>query len=78
MRANTYLEPRDFLDEAIVKHRKDGGIVYSYFKLIKAYMKQGMSEEDAVGWVEYNTIRSLPYLPRPKPSIKYDYLHQAE
>lgn len=32
---------------------------------------EGFSYEDAVGWIEYNTIRSLPYSREPRPIIMY-------
>lgn len=66
---SVYLEPRLYLDKAIARRRKDGGVVYSYPKLVKAFMAQGMDEEEAVEWIEYNTIRALPYMPDPKPSV---------
>jgi hypothetical protein len=35
---------------------------YDEGRAIKALMRQGMSEEDAIEHFEYNTIRSLPYM----------------
>ena len=32
---------------------------------------EGFSYEDAVEWIEYNTIRSLPYSQEPRPIIMY-------
>lgn len=31
-----------------------------------------MTEEEAMEWVGYNTIRSLPYMGEMKPIIMYD------
>lgn len=30
---------------------------------------EGFSCEDAVAWIEYNTIRSLPYSREPRPIV---------
>jgi hypothetical protein len=66
-----YLEPREFLDQAILRRRKDGGVVYSYAELVKAMMlAHDCDEEGAIEWIEYNTMRSLPYMPDPKPTVK--------
>ena len=35
--------------------------VYDEALAIKAFMRQGMSSEEAMEWYEYNTLRSLPY-----------------
>lgn len=38
-------------------------VVYDYHKMIKWLVEnEEFSEEEAVDWVEYNTIRSLPYI----------------
>lgn len=60
------------LDEAIV-NVKDGRAVYTYDKLVEAHFKMFRASEPerneddlwlgAAEWVDYNTIRSLPYLP---------------
>lgn len=37
--------------------------VYSYEKMVEDLVKcEGYSEQDAIDWIEYNTIRSLPYM----------------
>lgn len=58
-------------------------VIYSYDKLADAlrelYIKDGSAEDEfdaeymAVDWLEYNTIRSLPYMPEEfRPIIQYD------
>ena len=55
------LEPKE-LDEAIIGISHDGRAIYDYDLLVKAFMKSdNMSEEEAIEWIDYNTIRSLPY-----------------
>lgn len=59
------LEPRAFLDDAVVRYRKTAQgyhLVYGYDELVHAFMRQGMDEEEAVEWISYNTERSLSYM----------------
>ncbi len=55
------LEGDEFADGA-VGLTDDNRLVYSYERLIESLAKVYGSEEDAVEWLEYNTIRSLPYM----------------
>ena len=71
------LDP-ECLDTAIVG-ATDNQLIYSYDKLVEAYMDEfredGMTEEEveeqAIEWISYNTIRSLPYMGENKPIIMY-------
>ena len=66
------LEP-DYLDEAIIGTSHDGCVVYSFEKLVQAFMEQdGMTYEEAVEQIEYNTIRAIPYMGDFPPVIVYD------
>lgn len=39
-------------------------VVYDYNKMVECLMNEdGMPEEEAVEYIEYNTIRTLPYIP---------------
>ena len=53
-----YLEPRTLLDAAIIGKEGDR-LVYSYAKLIDAYMGNGMTYIDAVEWIEFNIIGTI-------------------
>lgn len=55
------LEGDEFADGA-VGLTDDNRLVYSYERLVESLAKVYGSEEDAVEWLEYNTIRSLPYM----------------
>lgn len=69
--------PYDF---GIVGYVEDGNgnarIVYSYDMICESLVKEdGIPYDDAVDWVEYNTIRSLPYIEeKVRPYIIYDDL----
>ena len=59
------LEPREYHDRAIVGlvETKHGlAVAYSKGKFIKTLVDQGMSEEEAWEWFDYNTMRALPYM----------------
>lgn len=61
-------------DNSIIGLTTDGAVVYSYEKMIEEYMEDNeCSEEDALDWVEYNTIRSLSYCSlQPRPVIMHE------
>jgi hypothetical protein len=40
---------------------------YDWDLAIRAFMKQGMTEEEAIEFYEYNTVRSLPYMGENAP-----------
>lgn len=49
-------------DSSIIGHSTDGATVYSYDKMVQEYIQDNQcSEEDAMEWIDFNTIRSLPY-----------------
>lgn len=51
-------------DDALLGVDTENRAVYDYNKMVEGLMViDGMSEEDAVEWIDYNTIRSLPYVP---------------
>lgn len=62
----------DGYDEAYVGMSHEGQAVYDYEKMIDVLRERdGMTDEEAIEWIEYNTVRSLCYLPRPTPIILY-------
>ena len=57
-------------DEAIVGVT-DERVVYQYDKMVECLVKnEGMSEEEAVDFISYNTIRTLPYIEN-SPIVMY-------
>lgn len=58
-------------DEAIIGIDSNERVVYDFDKMAECLMKEdGMSYEDAIEFIEYNTIRSLPYMPN-SPIVMY-------
>ena len=70
------LEPAETYDPAIIGVTATGVFVYSWSKLVEqvtATMKDSKEPElDAIEWLEYNTLRSLPYMGDGAPVIMYD------
>ena len=57
------LENPDY-DSAIVGYDViTGKVIYSYDLMIEHLMTvDGMSEEEAIEFIEYNTVRAIPYM----------------
>lgn len=53
----------DFISAIIGMDENSGRIVYDYDLMIEYLMNgdNGMEYEDAIQWIDYNTLRSLPY-----------------
>ena len=61
----------DYAD-AFIGMSDDGRAVYSYDKMVEWLMlKEDWSFEEAVEWIDYNTMRALPYYP-DGPIVVYD------
>lgn len=59
-------------DNSIVGVTTDNRVVYDYNKMVEELMEDGeWSCEDAMEWIDYNTIRSLPYAGEYAPIIMY-------
>lgn len=57
-------------DSAILGVTEDGRVVYDYYKMIQDLMDQdGMTRDEAIEFLEYNTIRALPYAGEEAPII---------
>lgn len=60
-------------DGGIVGVTTDGRLVYSYEKLVGSLTEANRwSQEDAIDWIEFNTIRSLPYIGERAPIVMND------
>ena len=59
-------------DGSIIGVTTDDRVVYSYDKMVEELMQdEEWSYEDAVEWIDYNTIRALPYAGPKGPIIMY-------
>lgn len=58
-------------DAAIVGVSEGRRVIYDFDKMVECLVKEdGMSEEEAIEFIEYNTIRALPYFAN-SPIIMY-------
>lgn len=59
-------------DGSIVGVTTDDRVVYDYDKMVEELMEdEGWSYEEAAEWINYNTIRSLPYAGEHAPIIMH-------
>lgn len=63
-------------DKSIKGITEDGRLVYSYSRMIQEYMEdEKCSETDALEWLDYNTLRAIPYMGERAPIIIMDNRH---
>lgn len=59
-------------DTALLGVSHDGRAVYDYDLMVEWLCREeGFSLEDAIGWIDYNTIRALPYAGKQSPIVLY-------
>ena len=47
-------------------------LIYDYDLMVAAAMEEeGWNEEDAIEWIEYNTLRSIPYMGTYHPIVQF-------
>ena len=61
-------------DNSIIGITFDGRAIYEYYKMIAELVDDdNMSADEAIEWIDYNTIRSLSYINGKKPLVVCDY-----
>jgi len=66
-------------DDALIGVSDDGRAIYDYEKMIEWLMdEEGWSDNEAVEWIEVNTLRALPYMGEGKPIIMYPIAYLGE
>ena len=59
-------------DGSIIGVTTDGRVVYDYDKMVEELMQdEKWNYEDSAEWIDYNTIKSLPYAGGNAPIIMY-------
>ncbi len=57
-------------DDAIIGTSNDDRVVYSFNKMVECLMKEdGMTEEEAIEFIEFNTLRAIPYFGPNAPIV---------
>lgn len=64
-------------DSALVGVSHDDRAVYDYDLMMEWLMKtEGFTEEEAVDWIDYNTIRVLPYMGNDGPIVMTRFVEE--
>jgi hypothetical protein len=57
-------------DNSIIGVTLDGRVIYDFNLMVEEYMLDNdCSEIDAVEWIEYNTMRAIPYFGDKAPIV---------
>ena len=57
-------------DNSIIGTTFDGRAIYDFDKMVQELVAdEGWTEEEAIDWIEFNTIRALPYCGDKAPLI---------
>jgi len=64
-------------DSALIGVSNDGRAVYSFDRMVEWYMdKNDCSEDEAVEWIEFNTLRAIPYAGEHAPVVIHEFEEQ--
>lgn len=64
-------------DTALIGVTHDDRAVYDYDLMVEWLMEdQGFTEEEAVDWIDFNTIRALPYMGADGPIVLHRFLEE--
>ena len=59
-------------DDALIGVTEDGRAVYDFEKMVSWLMRtEGWTQDEAIEWIEYNTIRALDYAGPKAPIIMH-------
>ena len=59
-------------DDALIGVTEDGRAVYDFDKMVRWLVEtEDFTAEEAIEWIEYNTIRALAYMGDDAPIIMY-------
>ena len=59
-------------DDALIGVTDDNRAVYDFNKMVEwLVFHEGFEPSEAIEWIEYNTIRALPYMGEAAPIIMY-------
>lgn len=70
--SNSIIFDNHAYDNSIIGVTLDDRVIYGYELMVQELMNdEGWDELDAIEWIEYNTIRALPYFGKNAPMIVY-------
>lgn len=57
-------------DKSVIVVTTDGGLVYDFDSMIMEMAEDdGITTDEALEFVDYVTLRTVPYIPEPRPVI---------
>ena len=61
-------------DNSIIGITTDGQAVYDYNKMVVELMcDENISEQEAIDWIEFNTLRAIPYAGDMAPIVIFTF-----
>lgn len=61
-------------DDALIGVSDDGRAIYDYDMMVEWLVNtEGFTYEEAMEWIDYNTIRALPYMGTNRPIVLYRF-----
>ena len=59
-------------DDALIGVSHDGRAIYNFDLMVDWLMREeGWSDIESIEWLEFNTLRALPYMGKDAPIIMY-------
>ena len=66
-------------DTALIGVTEDNRAVYDFDKMVEWLIEtEGFTDIEAIEWIEYNTVRALPYMGEDHPIIVYPLMDFGE
>ena len=64
-------------DDALIGVTTDNRAVYDFDKMVRWLVENhDFSPDDAYEWIEYNTLRALPYMGNSAPIVMYTLAYE--
>ena len=61
-------------DNSIIGFTDSGNLVYDYNRMVSEFAEEnGVSDFEAIEFIDYNTIRAIPYMGDERPIIMYRF-----
>lgn len=61
-------------DNSIIGFTDNGNLVYDYNRMVAEFSEEnGVTDFEAIEFIDYNTIRAIPYMGEQKPIIIYRF-----
>lgn len=71
---DTILFDNPSFDNSIVGYTEEGRVIYDYSLMVSEFAKENnCTEFDAIEFIDYNTLRALPYAGEFAPIIMYRF-----